>query len=159
MCSNLKRKASNVVSNSTFQAFTYPDSQDQQKSLSSSLTSLTSTVSVTSTTTTLTSNSTGCGGVGHSKTGQHSTTSSYTALWYDTSTQKLLAAKSDKQKTVIEIFNSCTRSYEYSISESSAKKSSSEKQLKKVTSICSTDDGRFLCVDLVQNLVKFFRFT
>ena len=149
-------EASNVVSSSTFQAFTYPDSLDQQKSLSSSLTSLTSTVSVTSTTTTLTSNSTGCGG--HSKVGQHST-SSYTALWYDTSTQKLLAAKSDKQKTVIEIFNSCTRSFEYSISECNAKKSSSEKQLKKVTSICSTDDGRFLCVDLVQNLVKFFCFT
>lgn len=120
-----------------------------QKSLSSSLTSLASTISVTSTTTTLTTNSSSHALSSHS----NKLIGSYTALWHDVRTSKLLAAKSDKHKTVIEVFNSKTHLYEYSI-----ESSQNEKPLKKVTSICSTDDGKVVCVDLVQNFVKIFRF-
>ena len=68
-------------------------------------------------------------------------------------TNKLLAAKCDKQKTVIEIFNSNTYLYEYSIESSQM-----EKSLKRVTSLCCTKDGKVVCVDLVNNLVKMFRY-
>lgn len=138
------------------QPFTYPLGT-QHKTLSSSLTSL---ASITSTATTLTTNSSGpvkpsaasaCGGAGVGGSGV------YTALWHDTRTQKLIAAKSDKHRTVIEVFNSATRLYEYSLVEAAAP-AVVDRPLKKVTSICSTDDGKIVCVDLVQNFAKLFRF-
>jgi tripartite motif-containing protein 2/3 len=76
-----------------------------------------------------------------------------TALWYDKNTKMLLAAKTDKQKTVIEVYNSELYCYEYSI-----ETSPNEKCLKRVTSMCSTDNGKIVCVDLIQNIVKMFRF-
>ena len=62
-----------------------------------------------------------------------------------------MAAKCDKQKTVIEIFNSETHNYEYSID-------SNNDKLKRVTSMYTTDNGHVICVDLVQSCVKMFRF-
>lgn len=137
------------------QVFSYP--LGTQKSLSSSLTSL---ASITSTATTLTTNSSGPTPKSSLTNGQHhshhssSSAGSYTALWHDQRTSKLVAAKSDKHRTVIEVFNSRTHLYEYSIVESSG----CEKALKKVTSLCTSEDGKLVCVDLVQNFVKFFRF-
>jgi hypothetical protein len=76
----------------------------------------------------------------------------YTALCCDSSTNKILAAKCDKQKTVIEIYNSnCTHDY-------SIESSQNEKVLKRVTSMSCTNDGRVVCVDLCANLIKMFRF-
>ncbi len=76
----------------------------------------------------------------------------YTSLCFDSNTNKILAAKCDKQKTVIEIYNSnCT--YDYSI-----ESSQNEKVLKRVTSMSCTNDGRVVCVDLCANLIKMFRF-
>lgn len=161
-------------SNFVSQAFSYPIGT--QKALSSSLTSLTS---ITSTATTLTTNSSGpvtgssggakpniVNGSGAGTGGSHHPGGSYTALWHDTRTGKLLAAKSDKHRTVIEIFNSRTHFYEYSLVEGGGGGSGGggaghnfcERPLKKVTSICTTNDGKLVCVDLVQNFVKFFRF-
>lgn len=126
-------------------AFSYPLGA-QHKSLSSSLTSL---ASIASTATTLTTNSSGPSG----KSSSSGPAASYTALWHDSRTLKLLAAKSEKHKTVIEVFNCRNHLYEYSIVEGA-----NERPMKKVTSICSMDDGKMVCVDLVQNFVKFFRF-
>lgn len=137
------------------QVFSYP--LGTQKSLSSSLTSL---ASITSTATTLTTNSSGPTPKSSQTNGQnhshHSNSSagSYTALWHDQRTSKLVAAKSDKHRTVIEVFSSRTHLYEYALVESSG----CEKALKKVTSLCTSEDGKLVCVDLVQNFVKFFRF-
>ena len=75
----------------------------------------------------------------------------YTCLCYDQFSSKLLAAKCDKQKTIIEIFNSDTHLYEYSID-------SNDDKLKRVTSMFCTNDGHVICVDLVQSCVKMFRF-
>lgn len=77
----------------------------------------------------------------------------YTSLCHDSRTNKLLAARCDKNKTVIEIFNSETGSYEYSI-----ENSANDKALKRVTSMTCTQDGYVACVDLVQNCVKMYRF-
>jgi hypothetical protein len=143
----------------TFKKYTFPS----QVHLSNSLTSLMSASSVSSTATVQSS-----GGSGPRPAG-----SSYTALWHDVHTNKLLAAKTDKQKTVIEIFDSATFLYDYSIESNSSLASpsssgsigpqqtmttGSEKPLKKVTSLCATADGRLVCVDLVQNCAKMFRF-
>jgi tripartite motif-containing protein 2/3 len=76
-----------------------------------------------------------------------------TALWYDKYTKMLLAAKTDKQKTVIEVYNSELYCYEYSL-----ETNPNEKNLKRVTSMCSTENGKVVCVDLIQNIVKMFRF-
>jgi len=79
----------------------------------------------------------------------------YTALWFDSHTKKLLAAKCDKQKkTVIEIYSSETFLYEYIVESSK----NEEKPLRRVTSMCCTEEGKVVCVDLVQNCVKIFRF-
>jgi len=79
----------------------------------------------------------------------------YTALWFDSYTKKLLAAKCDKQKkTVIEIYNSEAFLYEYVVECSQ----NEEKPLRRVTSMCCTEEGKVICVDLVQNCVKIFRF-
>ena len=75
----------------------------------------------------------------------------YSCLYHDEQTNKLLAAKCDKQKTVIEIFNSETHLYEYSID-------SNDDKLKRVTSMCCSNDGYLICVDLVQSAIKMFRF-
>ena len=75
----------------------------------------------------------------------------YTCLCYDEYNNKLLAAKCDKQKTVIEIFNSDTHVYEFSID-------SNDDKLKRVTSMFCSDDGHVICVDLVSSCVKMFRF-
>lgn len=117
-----------------------------QKMLSSSLTSLNSTISSSSTLTTFTTNSsTSCS--------SSKSCGNYTALWQDKNTNKLLAAKSDKQKTVVEIFDLEKKCYQYSI-----ECSQSEKNLKRVTSICTNNSGQVVCVDLVQNFVKMFKF-
>ena len=117
-----------------------------QKIMSSSLTSLSSNISSNSNLTSFTT-----------KSGSNCTNSkssgNYTALWHDKHTNKLLAAKSDKQKTAVEIFDLDNKSYQYSI-----ESSQSEKQLKRVTSICSNSYGQLVCVDLVQNFVKMFKF-
>ena len=143
------RTAKNEDNVFTFKKYSYPS----QRLMSSSLTSLISTSSITSTSTTTTTQS------GQSTTNGKSSASgcSYTALWHDVHTNKLLAARTDKHKTVIEIFDSTTCLYEYAI-ESSSHNSNGERQLKKVTSLCATCDGRLVCVDLVQNCAKMFRF-
>lgn len=75
----------------------------------------------------------------------------YTALHYDHYNKKLIGSKCDKQKTVIDIYNLETHMYEFSID-------SYNDKLKRVTSICTTPDGYLLCVDLLQNSVKMFRY-
>ncbi|CAF1111485.1 unnamed protein product [Brachionus calyciflorus] len=126
-----------------YKKFNYPLNQ---KMMSSSLTSLSSTISSTSNMTTFTTNSSSSS-IGVKSNG------SYTALWHDKNTNKLLVAKSDKQKTVIEIFNGDNGMYQYSI-----ENSQNEKSLKRVTSMCTTNDGKIICVDLIQNFVKIFKF-
>ena len=150
--------SNNVSSNSedNKNKFTYRKFQQNQMPLSSSLTSLASNISLNATISTIaTSLSTNT--TTNSTNGQHNNNNShkgtYTALWHDLYTNKLLAAKCDKQKTVIEIFNSNTYLYEYSIESSQM-----EKSLKRVTSLCCTKDGKVVCVDLVNNLVKMFRY-
>ena len=122
---------------------------------STSQTSLVSNASFNSvaTTSTLHNTSFSSNATATSKTGNSNVGGVYTALCVDSNTNKILAAKCDKQKTVIEIYNSnCT--YEYSI-----ESSQNEKALKRVTSMSCTNDGRVVCVDLCSNLIKMFRFT
>jgi hypothetical protein len=114
--------------------------------------SLNATISTIATSLSSSANANGTGPSGSSHNGSGSK-GTYTAMWHDLYTNKLLAAKCDKQKTVIDIFNSNTYLYEYSIESSQM-----EKSLKRVTSLCCTKDGKVVCVDLVQNLVKMFRY-
>ncbi len=115
----------------------------------------TSTISLASTNS-FNSNNQSYGTLSH---GNNNTSSSYslnskgvyTALFYDDPSSRLLAARCDKQKTVIEVYNSDTHSYEYSID-------SNNDKLKRITSICTTNDGYMICTDLIQNSVKMFRF-
>ncbi len=132
--------------------FTFRKYNPQQNSLSTSNSSLNSSISCASSATTATS-STNATLNSLNSLGSLSSKGTYTSLWFDRFTSKLLAAKCDKQKTVIEIYNSETCSYEYAI-----ESSKNEKALRRVTSMCCTDDGRVVCVDLVQNCVKMFRF-
>lgn len=162
LSSKLKPFGINFTEN-VAQAFTFRKYQANQTSLSNS--SLNSNFSISSSatsSTTLTMNSTATLSTQNSlNTSMTSTNSSnstrgtYTAIWFDIHTKKLLAAKCDKQKkTVIEIYNSETYLYEYFIENSK----NEEKPLRRVTSMCCTEDGKVICVDLVQNCVKMFRF-
>ena len=122
--------------------FTFRKYHPNQTPLSNSSSSLNSSMSVMSSTT-----------VGSQNVGGGATKGTYTAIWFDVFSSKLLAAKCDKQKTVIEVFNSEFGAYEYSI-----ESGKNEKNLKRVTSMSSTNDGKVVCADLVQNCVKMFRF-
>ena len=146
----------NIQRTCTNSKYTFRKYASTQSALSTSSSSLNSNFSVSSsatTSTTLTVNSLGMSAPATSSKG--GALHCYTALWFDPHTNKLLAAKCDKQKkTVIEIYNSDTYVYEYSIENSR----NEEKPLKRVTSMCCTDDGKVVCVDLIQNCVKLFRF-
>lgn len=123
--------------------------------------SLASAISTTSNATTITSFS--ASSAMPNSASSSSTTSSpssasllrgtYTSICLDLVNSKLLAAKCDKTKTNIEIFNSETYNYEYSI-----ESSLNDKPMKRVTSMCCTPDGYVICVDLVQNCVKMYRY-
>lgn len=141
--------------------FTFRKYQPIQ-SLSTSNSSLNSNFSISSSTTnstTLTTHSLATlstqNSLNMSTSGSALMKGTYTALWFDTNTKKLLAAKCDKQKkTVIEVYNSQSYLYEYAIENSK----NEEKPFRRVTSMCCTSDGKVVCVDLVQNCVKIFRF-
>lgn len=146
--------------------FTFRKYQPSQTSLSSSSSSLNSNFSMSSSvtsSTTLTNHSSVTLSTQNSLNTSMSNNSSinssmkgtYTAIWHDIHTKKLLAAKCDKQKkTVIEVYNSETYLYEYTVENSK----NEEKPFRRVTSMCCTEDGKVICVDLVQNCVKMFRF-
>lgn len=145
--------------------FTYRKYQPNQNSLSSSSSSLNSNFSISSSatsSTTITNHSNATQSTQNSLNTSlnsnginNSTKGTYTAIWYDIHSKKLLAAKCDKQKkTVIEVYNSETYLYEYSVENSK----NEEKPFRRVTSMCCTEDGKVVCVDLVQNCVKMFRF-
>jgi hypothetical protein len=135
----------------TYRKYSY---HNHQKLLSTSLTSLASTSSIASTSTVQTTQSNNT--LTNSSLNKSNASSylwSYTAIWHDVHTNRILAAKADKTKTVIECFNCSSHLFEYVI-----ESSSNEKPLKKVTSLCTTNDGKVVCVDLVQNFAKMFRF-
>jgi hypothetical protein len=143
---NLEKIKLTNLSDEELKPFTFRKFNSNNTSISSSLSSLISNASSSSSVTISTTNS------------QNSMTnnvkgSAITSLCYDLNSNKLLAAKSDKQKTVIDIYNNDTYSYEYSI-----ESSQNEKPLKRIVSMSTTDDGRVVVVDLVQNLIKMFRF-
>ena len=143
------------------QPFTFRKYQPNNGSLSTSNSSLNSNFSMSSvatTSTTLTARSSATFTTQHSLPSGSNTGSmkgTYTSLCFDPYSKKLLAAKCDKQKkTVIEIYNSETISYEYMLENSKDE----EKPFRRVTSMSCTNDGKVVCVDLVQNCVKMFRF-
>ena len=122
-----------------------------QMGMSTSMSSLSSYASQASSATltsnaTLTTHGSGSGGSLNKST--------YTCLWHDKHTGKLLAAKCDKHRALVEVYNSETCSYEYSIETDESR----ERPLRRIAAMCCTSDGRLVCVDLVQNLVKMFRF-
>jgi len=135
----------NGTSRSTNERFTFRKFTTSQMPLSNSSLSLNSTLSSNSSCTISTNSS---------AVNNSNTKGTYTSLCFDSYTTKLLAAKTDKQnKTVIEIYNTDTYCYEYSL-----ETSPNEKPLKRVTSMSCTNDGRVLCCDLIQNVVKMFKF-
>jgi len=77
----------------------------------------------------------------------------FTALCFDARSNKLLAAKCDKVKTVIEIYNSETYLYEYRVDTIK-----NEKPFRRITSMSCTNEGQVVCTDLLQNSVNMFRF-
>lgn len=130
--------------------FTFRKYNPNQSSLSTSSSSLNSSISCASSITTATSSTNAT--LNSLSSASNLNKGNYTSLWHDSLTNKLLAAKCDKQKTVIEIYNSDTYSFEYLI-----ENSKNEKALKRVTSMCSVD-GKVVCVDLINNCVKMFKF-
>jgi hypothetical protein len=146
--SSLSQDGSEIMNGnlrSNNERFTFRKFTTSQMSLSNSSLSLNSTLSSNSSCTISTSSS---------AVNSTNTKGTYTALCYDSYTTKLLAAKTDKQnKTVIEIYNTDTYCYEYSL-----ENNPNEKPLKRVTSMSCTSDGRVLCCDLIQNVVKMFKF-
>ena len=124
--------------------FTFKKYNANQTSLSTSSSSLNSSNSCSSSTTRSTTTSSISNGISKG---------TYTALCFDVHTNKLLAAKCDKVKTVIEIYNSDNYSYEYCIDTNK-----NEKPLKRITSMSCTNEGLVVCTDLLQNSVKMFRF-
>lgn len=143
---NLERVKLTELSDDELKPFTFRKFNSNNTSISSSLSSLISNASSSSSVTISTTNS-------QNSTTNNAKGSAVTSLCYDLNSNRLLAAKSDKQKTVIDIYNNETYNYEYSI-----ESSQNEKPLKRVVSMSTTDDGRVIVVDLVQNLIKMYRF-